>query len=153
MFDGFPLPMSTAYVTITSEPPGMFRSLGPHDEDSVQVVWIVVQIQGDSPAEHNFVVASGSLLPQDKHRDVLSVLANQNPQSVVGLITRDSEGSATVLAKAQGHQQFPVAAAVAVYKASWGWDESLPIVVRVDEDEFEIYARFDGKAWIAKDSP
>ena len=145
--------MSTANVTVTSEPPGMFRSVGPHGEDSVQVVWIVVQIQGDAPAEHNSIVASGSLLPQHKHGDVLRLLANENPQCIVGLITRESEGSATVLSKAQGHEQFPVAAAVAVYKASWGWDESLPIVVRVDEDEFEIYARFDGKAWIAKDSP
>src|SRR5688572_9656484 len=101
--------MSAGNVTITSEPPGMFRSVGPTSEESFQVMRALVQIQGDMAAEHSSIVASGSSLPDDKHQDVLRTLARENPRSVIALIVRESEGSATVLSEPQGCKQFAVA--------------------------------------------
>jgi hypothetical protein len=143
--------MSTANVTITSEPPGMFRSVGPTSEESVQVMRPVVQIQGDIAVEHSAIVASGSSLPDDKHQDVLRTLAKENPRSVIALIVRESEGSATVLSEPQGCEQFPVAAAVAVFKASWGWEEANPFSVSMTGKEIAVRARFNGDTWVVSD--
>jgi hypothetical protein len=129
----------------------MFRSVGPTNEESVQVMRAVVQIQEDMAAEHTSIVASGSSLPDDKHRDVLRTLAEENPRSVIALIVRESEGSATVLFEPQDCEQFPVAAAVAVFKASWGWEEANPFSVNMNGKEIAVRAHFNGYTWVVSD--
>jgi hypothetical protein len=143
--------MSTALVAITSEPPGVFLNVGPTSEESVQVVGAVVRIQGDASAEHGVILASGSSLPRDKHQGVLKMLASENPRSVVALIVREFEGSTNVLSEPQGSEPFPVAAAVAVFKASWGWEEASPHLVNINGTEIAVRARFDGDAWVVSD--
>jgi hypothetical protein len=79
------------------------------------------------------------------------MLANENPQSVIALIVRDSEGKATVLSEPQGYEQFPVAAAVAVFKASWGWDEANLFSVNINGAEIEVRASFKGDAGLVSE--
>ena len=129
----------------------MFRAVGPNSEESVQVVWSVVQIRGDAPAQHSCIVASGSSLSHNEQREVLSTLANENPQSIIGLIVGESEQSATVLSQPEGSEQFPVAAAVAVFKASWGWEEADPLSVNINGTETVIRARFNGDIWVVSE--
>jgi len=72
----------------------------------------------------------------------------------VSAVVEETQGFALVHSEdGSKEDSFHVAASVAVRKASWGWDESRPIVVRVDDDEFEIYTSYDGNAWIARDHP
>jgi hypothetical protein len=143
--------MSTANVTITSEPLGQFLSVGPTSEESVQFARAVVQIEGDAASEHSSIVASGSSLPHERHQGVLSMLANENPQSVIALIVREFEGSATVLSEPEGYEPFQVAAAVAVFKASWGWEEASPLLVNINGTEIAVRARFNGETWVVSD--
>ncbi|HLT35108.1 MAG TPA: hypothetical protein VK034_02460 [Enhygromyxa sp.] len=42
------------------------------------------------------------------------------------------------------------AAAVAVVRTCWGWDESQVFTVVVDELEFTVAPRFDGEVWTAR---
>jgi len=47
---------------------------------------------------------------------------------------------------------FNLAAAIAVNKASCGWDESASIVVMINKAEVRVWPRFDDQQWIAEDS-
>lgn len=42
------------------------------------------------------------------------------------------------------------AAAVAVVRTCWGWDESRVFTVSVDELEFTVAPKFDGEVWTAR---
>jgi hypothetical protein len=83
----------------------------------------------------------------------MAVVAAENPTDVFAIIEQ-AEGFAVVRSEdPRTENAFHVAASVAVIKASWGWDEAKPIVIRVDEKELKIYPSFDGRAWIASDHP
>jgi hypothetical protein len=79
------------------------------------------------------------------------MLASENPQSVIALIVREFDGSATVLSEPESYEPFPVAAAVAVFKASWGWEEASPLLVNVNGAEIAVRARFNGDTWVVSD--
>ncbi len=145
--------MSTASVVITSEPPGEMLSVAGGRNESIQIVRGFVECQGAVPKEQTFIVASGISLSAEKYQGVLGSLASENPDLIIGLIVSESSGSVSVLSLRQDHNAFPIAAAVVAFKASWGWDESQPIVVRVDDDEFELYATFEGSEALGADSP
>ena len=44
-----------------------------------------------------------------------------------------------------------VAAAVVVYKASWGWDETAQMSTRVNDREIRASAKFDETNWIVQE--
>ena len=120
-------------------------------ERAVQVSrWVV---QGSNGEESEQVLVS-SVAADPVSKKLVADLNMKIPGGQVSAVVEDTQGFARVHSKDGSPQNaFHVAACVAVMKASWGWDESAPIVVRVDDDEFEMYPSFDGKAWMAKDRP
>jgi len=66
--------------------------------------------------------------------------------AALSLVVEDRTGWARSCSLTPDHPP-AVAAAIAYTKITGGWDESDPIVVLVDEHEFRVFARFDGKSW------
>ena len=145
--------MSSASVAITSEPPGEMLSVAGGSSESVQVVRGLVKYQDAVRNEQAFIIASGNSLSAETYQGAIDYLVSKNPDSIIGLIVSDSDGSVRVFSMRQDRNAFPIAAAVVAFKASWGWDESQPIVVRVDDDEFELYSSADSDGWIVQDHP
>jgi len=48
-------------------------------------------------------------------------------------------------------ETFDLAAAIAVIKASCGWDESSSILIMINNAEVRVWPRFDGRQWIVED--
>jgi hypothetical protein len=119
-------------------------------EHVVQVSrWLVQGADGEQSEQ--VLVCSAAADPLSKK---LMADLNMEIPGQVSAVVEETQGFARVHSEDGSRENaFHVAASVAVRKASWGWDESRPIVVRVDDDEFEIYPSFDGRAWIAKDRP
>ncbi len=69
-------------------------------------------------------------------------------KEVIGFFVSDREGWAHIETDGCEVSLFGLAAAVAVIKASWGWDESPSIVVKVNDVEVRVLPRFDGNNWV-----
>ena len=77
-------------------------------------------------------------------------LALEAPATQAVLVTDSQEGSA--VAAIEGESEWlplPVAAAVAVMRACWGWDESPTINVCVNGQTWESSPRYNGDQWTA----
>ena len=68
----------------------------------------------------------------------------------VAFVRDDVDGPVTVEAEpAAAVGAFPVAAAAAVMRASWAWDESQELLVVVNGVQITIAPRFNGEVWEA----
>lgn len=85
--------------------------------------------------------------------DSLATLMVGEPAGTIAVLVRDSsEGRATVELNSEDEPRaLPVASAVAVMQASWGWDESPTIVVAVNGVSISVSPRFTGDRWTALD--
>ncbi|HJU55026.1 MAG TPA: hypothetical protein VJ715_10650 [Pyrinomonadaceae bacterium] len=95
-------------------------------------------------------VAVVNSAPSAELREVVSrdFLA-ANPEFIVAFLAGDDKGHASVISdNRDGHSDFPVAAAVAVFKTSWGWDESESFLIRVNDREMRVRAHSDGSEWV-----
>jgi len=151
--------MTTATVIITSEPPGTPLSMEPNSKEDLQIVRALVRIAGEGNDDGNhIIIANGFLsgdkgfLLEDKYAAVLGKLKDSNPGSVIALITSDAVGEVNVISTPRSNEHdFSIAAAVAVFKASWGWDECDSILVRINGALLRIRARYDGSSWIVSE--
>ncbi len=142
--------MKTAIVSITSSPVKSFIPIT--GEESVQIARSLVQIENETPAEHISIWSSGELILLNPSEGLLRKLKASNPAAMVSFVVKDSEGYSAVVSEDKvSLNSFPIAASIAVIKASWGWDESDAIIVRVNDAEFRIHARYDGDNWIASE--
>jgi hypothetical protein len=79
-------------------------------------------------------------------------LKASHPGAIVSVVTDDSDGSCSCWTECTASEdRFTIAAAVAVVKSSWGWDETDPIHVSINDKEIRVCARYDGSAWIVTD--
>lgn len=129
---------------------------GPDSAESSATQVFPVLLPGD-PSEvgkHFVVCAYNPPLNQEQKESVAAQLRLRGAGAACHFIVHDTEGEAVVVTDtaADGASAFEVAAAVAVVKASCGWDESNPIKVRVNDVEVLVSARFDGGQWIADSS-
>lgn len=143
--------MSVATASIVSKPPGQFLSLEPTNDEPIQFILSVVQIDAKPRVEEKVIVASGSSLAKDKYSIVLNRLAAENPGCIVALIVDDSTCSTTVISTPQSQNALPVAAAVVVFKRSWGWEECDSFLVSVNGSEMSVRAAFNGARWIVSE--
>ena len=139
--------MRSAIVSGLSDPNESVALLG---RQAVQISRCWVQTEEERPSEQILIWPGQSTL-MTRVRGLAEELHTANPESVVSVVIENQEGIAGVTCEKQYDDAFKIAASVAVIKASWGWEEVMPIVVRINEDEFPIYAKYDGNEWIAKD--
>jgi hypothetical protein len=79
-------------------------------------------------------------------------LRETNARATISFRVDDREGWAQVItAPDEKFDPFNLAAAIAVIKASWGWDESRPIVVMITGAEVRVWPRVEGGQWVAVD--
>jgi hypothetical protein len=96
------------------------------------------------------VCAYFPLLDQSRRESVMAQLRAGDAGAACDFIVHDVEGEATVIAQAGADgAAHEAAAAMAVVKASCGWDESNPINVRVNDTVLSVVAQYDGGQWTA----
>ena len=78
-------------------------------------------------------------------------MKRSHPHAIVSIVTHNADGICDCSTDTHANL-FSVAAALAVVKRSWGWDEITPMLVRVNGIELRVHARYDGNAWIATDA-
>jgi hypothetical protein len=133
--------MTTATVTITSD---------PEVATSPQVVSALVTLERSTSHEHvvAWLLSESSENPQDVQRR----LKASHPDAIVSVVADDSEGSCSCWTELTAPEhRFSIAAAVAVVKSSWGWDESDSINVRINGKEIRVCAQYGGSAWMVTD--
>jgi len=115
--------------------------------------WLVQESDGERSEQLLIGSTDGIGIAKPLSKKLVADL-NLHLPGQVSIVVKETQGFARVRSEDGSSQNgFHVAASVAVMKASWVWDESRPIVVHLDDDEFDIYPRFDGQAWIASDHP
>ena len=87
--------------------------------------------------------------------DSLPPLMVAEPAGTIGALVRETaEGRATVEVNREDEPNSrSVAAAVAVMRASWGWDESPAIIVTVNSAALTIAPQFTSDGWTAVEIP
>jgi|SRR5215218_2204760 len=122
------------------------------DEPAVTQVFPVLLSGAPSVSRRRFVVcAYFPLLDQARRESVTSQLRAGGASAACDFIVHDVEGDATVITEVgeDGAAAYEAAAAVAVVKASCGWDESNPITVRVNDTALSVVAQYDDGQWAA----
>jgi hypothetical protein len=124
--------------------------IGRDESASVQVFPAQVSSLFSEGRKHFVICAYSPLLNQEECESVASHLRLGDACAVCDFIIYDTEGGSTVVADVDDKASAcEAAAAVAVVKASCGWDENNPIMVRVNEIEVLVVSQFEGNEWIA----
>lgn len=134
--------MDSATVVITSDPPTL--AMAPDvGSTSPQIASAIVTLENDSPQEHVSI-----WLPVDSGEDLQRRLKGSRPKTIVSIVTHNADGMCDCATDTCANP-FSVAAALAVIKHSWGWDEITPMLIRVNGIELRVNARYDGNVWRA----
>src|SRR5437762_1049169 len=141
--------MSTAIVNITSSAPGAALPSSLGADVSAQLVHAVVSVNAESRA-HRVAIVNAHLSSDERCRMASDLLVPSSDASIA-FLTADSQGYATVICDSPHCNAFAVAAAVVVYKASWGWDETAQMSTRVNDREIRASAKFDETNWIVQE--
>jgi hypothetical protein len=136
--------MANATVVITSEPPTLAITFDVGT--TPQIASAIVTLENESPQEHVSI-----WLPVDDGSDLERGLKGSHPNAIVSIVTHNANGICDCSTDTHANP-FSVAAALAVVKRSWGWDETAPLLVRVNGIELRVHARYDGSIWIATDA-
>lgn len=89
------------------------------------------------------------LLSQTTRETLSSSVRKPKAKEVISFFVSEREGWAHIETIDCDLNVFSLAAAVAVIKVSWGWDESHSIVVKVNDVEVQVSPQFDGNNWVA----
>ncbi len=115
----------------------------------VQAFCVYVQVDGGVSENHYVVDAQRHRLDQNMRHAVASYLHQMVADSIVSFILIDLPGMAEVVCDPHGPDSFRPAAAVAVVKATCGWDESNPMIIKVNDCEAAIHLSHDDDLWLA----
>ncbi|WP_106093634.1 hypothetical protein [Enhygromyxa salina] len=89
--------------------------------------------------------AAATLTEQDR---IFSMLAEHDPDRPVALVVEQSEGRVVIVAGV-AELVAPAAAAAAVVRTCWEWDESPGFSIVVDQRDHFVTAKHDGETWQA----
>ena len=122
------------------------------DESATAQVFPMLLSDGSSEVRKHFVVcAYFPPLNQAQRESIASQLRLRGVGVAFDFIIHNAEGDATVVSGIDNDKAwaFDAAAAAAVMKAKCGWDESNPIIVRVNNIDVLVVEQFNGSEWIA----
>jgi hypothetical protein len=102
-----------------------------------------------TPPQHVTVFMAVDGSPASIGIDSLEAVMEQEPSGTIGvLVGATAPGQATAVVKrADEGRASAVASAIAVMQASWGWDESRQIVVRVNATWVTVAPEYTGDEW------
>jgi len=101
---------------------------------------------------HRFAPHSdGAFIRNDDERSWYIYIIYLNEEFESFYIADRAGWAQVITAPDEEFNHFNLAAAIAVIKASCGWDESSSIVVTINNAEVRVWPRFDGQQWIAED--
>ncbi|XYH93192.1 hypothetical protein ACMHYB_35735 [Sorangium sp. So ce1128] len=114
--------------------------------DTVQFFRVrLVEPESGTSSEHVVLSAHDPRLADTTIISLDAALRSHAPGGVLSFTLEDRAGWARALAESPGPL---AAAAVAIVKASSGWDESDPIVVELARGSFDVRLRHEGESWI-----
>jgi hypothetical protein len=151
---GFVLPLDPAGPAMTAD--GQFRLLRLAGI-AQQVQYFRVRLTSSTLATgtDRAVFAVSALQPELSDEAVASlatVLSTHLADSVLVFLRKDHPGRAVATSTMSTHAEL-AAAAVATIKTAAGWDESNPIEVRVDGNDFEVFMVRREQHWFARVAP
>src|SRR5215470_9333162 len=103
--------------------------------------------------EENLIVCSlPHSISQAECETIRGNLRKTNAKAIISFYIADRVGWAQVItAQDEVFNPFDLAAAIAVTKASCGWEGSSSIVVMINSDAVRVWPRFDGQRWVVGD--
>src|SRR5262245_31075980 len=120
-------------------------------DDRYSVIYRVNVRTATGEEEHLIVSILPHYIGQAEWETVRGNLRKANAKAVISFYIADRAGWAQALtAQDEEFNNFNLAAAIAVIKASCGWDESPSVVVMINNAEVRVWPRFDGHQWIAE---
>jgi hypothetical protein len=146
-------PLNKAVVTIPDNP------FWPTGEDFIHIgddrysLFYRVNVRtAEEEEEHLIVNQFPHSISQAECETVCRIFRETTARAIISFIIAEREGWAQVItAPGEEFNPFNLAAAIAVLKASWGWDESKPIVVMINGAEVRIWPRVHERQWAAED--
>lgn len=97
-----------------------------------------------------FLVLPSLMAPNLGEQDkILSMLREHDAKRPAALIVEQREGRASLIAGDASLVE-PAAAATAVVRTCWEWDESETFSITVDQRDYEVVASHDGETWRAQ---
>jgi hypothetical protein len=115
----------------------------------VQAFRVSVQADCGISEDHYVINAQYHRLDQNMRQAVATYLLQSVGECVVSFILDDLPGRAEVVSVPLGLDTFRPAAAVAVVKAACSWDESNPMIIKINYSEVAIHLNHDDGAWVA----
>jgi len=115
----------------------------------VQVFQLCVQADCGVSEDHYVIDAQYHCLVAKMRQAVATYLRQSAGECVVSFILVDLPGKAEVVSAPLALGLFAPAAAVAVVKAACGWDESNPIIIKINNSEVAIHLNHDDGSWVA----
>jgi hypothetical protein len=94
---------------------------------------------------HTVVIANAPVLSEHDKNVVAQALSSTRRPMLTFLV--DSSPGNVLAESSSGADPEAAASAVAVVRASAGWDEDSPLEVRLDEQPRRVTPGFDGKNW------
>ncbi|HEY9435089.1 MAG TPA: hypothetical protein VI260_26840 [Blastocatellia bacterium] len=121
-------------------------------DDRYSLIYRVNVCTATGEAEHLVVCSLPHSIGQAERGAINRKLRETNAGATISFYIADHEGWAQVItAPDEEFNLFNLAAAISVIKKSCGWDESLPVAVKINDTEVHVWPRFDGQHWIAED--
>jgi hypothetical protein len=121
-------------------------------DDRYSLIYKAIVRTAAGEEEHLIVCTLPHSIGQAECETVRGNLRMTNAKAVISFYIADRSGWAQVItAPDEEFNHFNLAAAIAVIKASCGWDESTFMVVSINNAEIRVWPRFDGQQWIAED--
>jgi len=145
-------PSNKAIVTIPDYSVWPERDIIRIGDDRYSLVYHASVWTSAGEEEHLMVCTLPHSIDQAECETVRGNLRKTNAKAVISFYIADRVGWARVItAPDEEFNPFNLAAAIAVTKASCGWEESSSIVVMINSDEVRVWPRFDGQHWIVED--
>jgi hypothetical protein len=115
----------------------------------VQAFRVSVQADCGIAEDHYVINAQYHRLDQNMRQAVVTYLLQSVGECVINFILDDLPGRAEVVSVPPGRGTFIPAASVAVVKAACGWDESNPMIIKINNSEEAIHLSQGDAAWVA----
>jgi len=114
--------------------------------DPVQFTTVTVLAEAPSTLEHQILVIGAY---KDEPQSLVDEVARCFPKHAPAAIRKNATGWARA-ACADSALHEVVVASIGIVKASGGWDESSPIIVDIDDSQFEAFMEFRQERWQAR---
>ena len=143
------MPPNIAIVKINNDSFWSEKDFIHISDDRYSLIYRVNVRTAEEEEEHLIVCPLPHSIGQTECETVRVNLRKANAKAAISFYIADREGWAQAMtAPDEEFNHFNLAAAIAVIKASCGWDESKPMAVMINGAEIRVGPLFDGQQWV-----